>query len=159
MRQGEKRGTPLSRFLSRIRIYDADSCWPWTGQTQDTGYGTMQWRGKLVGVHRIMAALAYGRIKRGQHVMHLCNTPICCNPAHLRVGTPAENSAMAAKDGLYTRGSAVHAAKLNERQVREILASPLPPSSTVLAKRYGVTRCTIYRIKHRQIWTHLKVLP
>jgi len=108
----------------------------------------MVWKGRLTGAHRIMAEIAYGKLPKGCHVMHLCNNPICCNPAHLRAGTPAENSAMAAADGLYAKPGAV----LGVEQVRAIRKDPRP--CVEIGKQYGVSRGTIWKIKRGHTWTH-----
>lgn len=148
MRKGERLGTPLSRFLSRVTRAEASACWPWLGQKFDTGYGAITWEGRLQGAHRVMAHFAYGPIPPGKVVMHVCNNPICCNPAHLVVGTSAENSAMAARDGLY-RGRTV----LGADQIRAIRAST--GTCATVGREFGVSACTVSRIRRRLIWTQV----
>lgn len=72
------------------------SCWEWPGRRDSDGYGTLN---RVVdGVryqraHRLAYRYAYGPIPDGLVVMHKCDNPPCCNPAHLRLGTAAENNA------------------------------------------------------------------
>lgn len=46
---------------------------------------------RKVFVHRVAWALAHGRWPTGQ-VLHHCDNPPCCNPAHLYEGDPARNA-------------------------------------------------------------------
>lgn len=57
--------------------------------------------GRPVLAHRFVV----GAIDSDLHVMHLCDNPPCCNPAHLRLATQAENNAdMMAKGRNGTNG-------------------------------------------------------
>lgn len=89
----------VTRFWSRVdKSGGPDACWPWTG-----GRGNQY--GKAGGVipgeqfaHRVAFILTNGRkpeaaqLFRGAAcVLHSCDNPPCCNPAHLREGTMADN--------------------------------------------------------------------
>lgn len=74
-------------------------CWPWTGRLTVSGYGMSRvkeggvWR--TAGAHQIAHFVATGRWERKADrrlVRHLCHNRRCCNPAHLRGGTPIENA-------------------------------------------------------------------
>lgn len=77
----------------------AAACWPWTGKLTGNGYGRTrvkengQWRS--AGAHQVAYYVATGRWERrseGRLVRHLCHNRPCCNPRHLRGGTPLDNA-------------------------------------------------------------------
>jgi hypothetical protein len=72
-----------------------DACWPWTGLRQGHrgGYGKFYVSSrKPVRAHRYAVELVEGHsVPYDLVVMHLCDNPPCCNPAHLRVATQREN--------------------------------------------------------------------
>lgn len=69
-------------------------CWEWTGSRNEDGYGVIQIAGSPTKAHRAAWVLSgRGPIPDGLLVMHACDNPPCCNPAHLRLGTVAENNA------------------------------------------------------------------
>lgn len=101
----------IERFWSRVVRSDADACWLWTGRNRTTfGYGLMQgsieYRKYGLMSHRISFALATGREPVGS-VLHRCDEPLCCNPAHLYEGTAADNAADMRSRGRYRRGVGV----------------------------------------------------
>lgn len=77
-------------------------CWVYTGFRKWDGYGWLQ---RHVGgiprsltAHRYAWILTHGEPPAGAHIMHKCDNPPCCNPAHLQLGTHDENMKdMAAK--------------------------------------------------------------
>lgn len=73
------------------RLKRRGSCLLWTGARNSCGYGVCRFEGRLVLAHRLAYYFAKGKIPRGKVVMHSCDTPLCCNPAHLSVGTQSQN--------------------------------------------------------------------
>lgn len=70
-------------------------CWVWTAKTRSSfGYGMIRvggTPGRLVSAHRVAWELTNGPIPDGLWVLHGCDNPPCCNPAHLHLGTRADN--------------------------------------------------------------------
>lgn len=81
----------IKRFWSYVD--KTAECWIWNGARQTTGYGTVGFNGKLYRAHRIAYVIANGPVPDGLYVLHSCDCPPCCNPAHLRAGTQKENMA------------------------------------------------------------------
>lgn len=139
----------------------SDKCWNWTSTTDKYGYG--MFRGiahsvSYVRAHRYSWALHNGMaIPKGMLVCHSCDNRKCVNPAHLWLGTDADNSRDKHIKGRANSpyGEMSPHAKLNESQVREILADIRPHSQ--LAEQYNVTTMTISDIKCRRSWAHLDI--
>ena len=76
----------------KVSVNGPDECWPWVGSVSAAGYGVFGVNRRLVYAHRAAFEHANGRPPAGE-VMHACDNPRCCNPAHLREGTHLENMA------------------------------------------------------------------
>lgn len=86
------------RFWSHVD--KSGTCWPWTAYCHPTGYGIFNLRkGRWMYAHRMAYELAKGPIPYDKFVCHTCDTPPCCNPAHLWPGTHQENMADMRKKG------------------------------------------------------------
>lgn len=84
----------LSRFLGRTRPGPRpDDCWEWLGALASDGYGHMWAFSRLEYAHRISFHLfREPHIPPGALVLHSCDNPPCTNPAHLFLGTNADNA-------------------------------------------------------------------
>lgn len=129
------------------------ACWPWTYTKSARGYGVLYIGKKQKGAHRIAYQLTNGAIPRGLFVCHSCDNPICCNPAHLWLGTSSENIVDAANKDRMRHGESCSFAKLNNAKVLEI-ARQLQDgvSVSVIAIEFGVSRRTISDIAIGRSW-------
>ncbi len=104
------------KFYANVR--KTDTCWLWTGSGK--AYGSFFIKGNRL-AHHVSLWLESGNWPdKEKHVAHVCQTPRCVRPDHLRELTPAEHSKLDSgkkKPSLY--GSR-HNAKLTDDDIRKI---------------------------------------
>ena len=136
------RPTWETRFWSKISRGGPDECWPWMKGRNDQGYGIIRISGRNHRAHRKSLELKLGRpIRPGAQVLHSCDNPPCCNPAHLREGTQPENM-----QDMQVRGRRVNRnTKLDPQQVAALIAAP--GTQEQVARQFGVSQSNVSMIR------------
>lgn len=158
-------------FWERVDRRTPDECWLWTGYVRRDGYGQVTHAGRRSGAHRWAFELAGGVIPDGYSVCHTCDVPLCCNPAHLFVGTTLDNQRdssakgrsrfgernpmrqAAARAKVSQPGERNAMAKLTRHQVGEIKRMVASGQrQRVVAQSFGVSQATVSLIVNERAW-------
>lgn len=137
----------LQSIYSKCKRLSND-CLIWQGAHSAAGYGNVRVDGRVQAVHKVVYLASYGMTSTDTLVCHSCDVRDCCEPEHLFLGTYSDNTRDAIEKGrVQIVSQEYNLAKrvLTEEQVREIRLDSLGDRS--LAKRYGVGRSTIRRIR------------
>lgn len=159
MRKGES--IPFEvRFWKKVR--KTESCWQWIGAKTGSGYGAIRTGTKgtpQIGAHVASWLINRGPIPDDLCVLHNCpdgDDPGCVNPAHLFLGTQADNARDKCNKGRWKGGAPsgerCGSARLSETQVKEIFNIGNSVPHRELAKRYSVSHATIRNILHGITW-------
>lgn len=86
---------PADDFWAKVDKSGANGCWLYMGFRKWDGYGWLSRRlagkSRYMTAHRYAWILTHGEPAAGLHVLHGCDNPPCCNPAHLFLGTHQDN--------------------------------------------------------------------
>lgn len=176
-------------FWSRVDQSNKDGCWPWLGAIGKNGYGFMNIKPTLIRSHRAAWMLAHGIIPAKKWVLHRCDNPPCCNPAHLFLGDNDANVADMVAKGRQSKGEKNSAAvkkahdlakardperhhriyggphlgtkNVNAKLTEEDVRAIRKSEGTYkeIAARYGVYFSVIGKIRRREMWTHVSDAP
>jgi len=126
-------------FWSLVNKAGPDDCWLWGGHGER--YGQYRRRGAHVWAYE----LTHGPVPPGLYVCHTCDTPLCCNPAHLWPGTNGQNIA-----DMYAKGRGERRGRKREidyDQVRTLYAHGLTQDQ--IAERLGCSQSAVSGIVRR----------
>lgn len=151
------RASFAERFWRQVERRGANDCWPWTGKSQTRGYGCLSVggkRGSKMLANRAAWTLTYGAIPEGHVIRHKCHNRLCCNPAHLELGSQADNVA-----DMWDRpdGAPKGNARLSEADIKAIRNDDR--SSRAVAPEYGVSHAHIRAVRRGRVWKRKTTLP
>jgi hypothetical protein len=153
----------MDGLWNKIAKAGPDECWVWTGAVSSgrdgkPGYGHLTVKRKNCRAHRLVWASTHGKIPEGLSVCHKCDNTLCCNPAHLFLGTHAENM----KDkSLKLRvkampGSTNPIAKLSETDIPRIhKLRQQGYGYREIAEQYAVSTGLVSAILGSRAWKHV----
>lgn len=117
------------RFIKLLTI-DSNDCWLYRTPAKN-GYANFGvTKKKSYRAHRFSYQIHKGEIPEGLHIDHLCSVKNCCNPDHLEIVTPKENTRRA-----WQRGEA-------KKHPTEIaLRAGRIGNAAAVAKKLAMTHC------------------
>ena len=143
--------------MAKVSPCPNTGCWWWTGSTDAQGYA--RFRGQVDGkldtrAHRVAFQLFKGSTG-GELVLHRCNSGHlgCVNPAHLYLGTDADNARDRSAVGRSTVGERNPGAKITAavaEAIRGLAAQGV--NGLQISKRIGISSTQTYRILRGDYW-------
>lgn len=148
------------RFESKVERIPGVDCHIWIAALKTTGYGAFLIDGKNKAASRVAYELYVGPIPHGLHVRHTCDVRECVNPAHLVLGTHADNMRDMSERGrcrpVRLSGEKHGRSKLTELQVKEIrrryVSRDPVNGSGALAKEFGISMGHVYQLLTKSRW-------
>ena len=147
------------RFWEKVDRRGPDECWEWIGGRDRDGYG-MFWDGTVYPngspftgrATRFSYRLHLGSIPDGALICHRCDHPPCVNPAHLFIGSAADNTADMMAKGRY-RATRPKLTDEAVAEIRRLWNGPYrQPTQRSLAAQFGVTQTQISKIVRGASW-------
>lgn len=151
------------KFWQKVQKAKPTQCWLWLGAKKPSGYGNVRRDKVYTSAHRLAWQITFGPIPNGMQVQHSCDTPSCCNPHHLMLGTVVSNYVDMIKKGRGNSshenrkfGEQHHQHKLTASDVEAIRKAYQPGlvKQIDLAKQFGVSQRTISIIIRKEGRNH-----
>ena len=147
----------IDRFWCKVdKSGGPGACWEWTASRDRDGYGRFWMARVYCRAHRVANAIVNGDVEA--LVIHSCDNPPCCNPAHLSGGTQKLNL-----DQMTARGRRIATPQLGESHGRHKLSvgavrgikDSVGLTPLDLARKYGISRSQVYAIRSGRSWKQI----
>lgn len=151
-----------ARFWAKVdRSGGPDACWPWlAGRHERGGYGQFRMPpalgGLMVVASRLAWVLTFGPIADGLWVLHRCDNPPCCNPAHCFLGDNSTNQLDSIAKGRHAASRPEYHS--NSRLTPEVVAALRATHAAGgwtfkrLGERFGVDASTARNVVRELVW-------
>lgn len=150
------KGAPLTFLQGLLVTEKVDTCVIWPFACDPNGYARIKAKdGETDVAARRMCEMKWGPPPTPEaQAAHSCGKGDmgCVNPWHLRWGSRTQNSADSLEHGTRVRGERVGGAVLTELDVRQIRALRGLELRAHTAKRFGVSRTTVFQVQERRTW-------
>lgn len=155
----------LREILKQAKFNKENGCLEWCGSKTPQGYARVSINGKQRLVHRVMWEHQNGAIPGGMYICHKCDNPSCIRPAHLFLGTPADNNKDAYQKGRNTQKGEKNGNNiLSEKDVHFIRNKWIGKQFgwgekkiffQTYANIFGVSTSTIEKVAKNHRWKHI----
>jgi predicted XRE-type DNA-binding protein len=141
----------------RLAARSDNGCLEWQRRLHKDGYGEINYRRKYWLAHRLAWFLTNGPIPEEMCVCHVCDNPKCIDPAHLFLGTHADNMGDMKRKG---RRKGINCGEKNGRskitretaiKIRDAYQAG-DVTQNQLATLYGIAQPTVSLILTNKIW-------
>jgi hypothetical protein len=148
---------PIQRFITKVKI--TNNCWQWVGSVgggeSGGNYGQLWIDGANYPAHKFIYEYVHNKkLTPGILVCHTCDNSICVNPNHLFEGTHKDNMTDRNNKNRQAKGEGNGNHTLTEADVIEIRSNKMGVMAT--AKKFGIHRSTVNRLRKGLSWQHLK---
>ena len=154
---GHSRREPLDirfwRYVNKqgpILMPTLGECWVWKGNTDNNGRGTLELNQRPIKAYRIAWFIETGKWPE-PFCLHKCDNGLCVRFSHLFEGNQGTNM----RDMVAKERGCNKLTTQNVRDIRRELSNGVVGAQ--LARQYGVTRTTIWEIKHGITWKEVSL--
>lgn len=142
-----------ARFWPKVE--KTATCWLWRAALHRSGYGWCRAFNRATFAHRVAWKLTHGEWPT-TILRHTCDTPACVNPAHLLLGTQADNIRDMVDRNRAARGeSRSRLTTEHVMRIRELVSSG--QTLRAVAAQFSISESQVSRIARGVQWAHLPV--